>query len=481
MSGFDQRVQLRFRDRLFNLHVSGTIMTAVTTSPDNNKNPNHTPENSDSQPNLVVSLEEMPSSLFSSESPANIWTAEFSASYIEDITIKTGNFKKFSIFVEMLLSAMQRPNSTVSLDLLTWQDLDAVKNSGLPNRTKQFDDGKMYLIITYAVAFDRVHYPLPLVKQNSPKLSSNDARQKQLLQDMASLLKENDKLRYQIKSMELDAHTAQPSHNTQSTQAENELQSVLVTIRRKLRETLRRYPRDRFSQSAYDGLYKSLNDIFELAQNYHCSNQSVKATSKPQRSSQSSTHKKHQVRSYSNSSARLNRHSSPQLSERSGYKVIKSEPLVATRHDPPIRKSNSLRSNSRKPSMSPFRRFDPTQYILDKERKQADKRSLSRDHISRSRDVTRSSSINSNSSYESKIRDNTHQGRSSSKRIPTYSSQTRESSISINGERSISKSRPSYLQPGPTKKKYLDENSPTDDTIESRLAQLQMYLASVVD
>ena len=35
------------------------------------------------------------------------WSGDFQPHYIEDITTKTGNFKRFSVFVEMLVSAMK--------------------------------------------------------------------------------------------------------------------------------------------------------------------------------------------------------------------------------------------------------------------------------------------------------------------------------------------------------------------------------------
>jgi coiled-coil domain-containing protein 61 len=78
------------------------------------------------------------------------------------MTKKTGNFKKFSIFIEMLLSAFDKSTKTVSLELLSMKDLQHKQGN---------DSGKIYLIVTYAVAFDRfnyllvdarVHYPLPL-------------------------------------------------------------------------------------------------------------------------------------------------------------------------------------------------------------------------------------------------------------------------------------------------------------------------------
>jgi coiled-coil domain-containing protein 61 len=42
---------------------------------------------------------------------------------IEELTRKTGNFKRFSIFVNMLLSALSHRSDAVFIDLLTTSDL----------------------------------------------------------------------------------------------------------------------------------------------------------------------------------------------------------------------------------------------------------------------------------------------------------------------------------------------------------------------
>ncbi|RKO89358.1 hypothetical protein BDK51DRAFT_53043 [Blyttiomyces helicus] len=117
------------------------------------------------------------------------WHSAFSPHYIEEITKKTGNFKRFSVFAEMLLTSLQkarvveggrrgrrgmarkagRTNKTVMFDILTSDDLLSLKSPQNTSRSKDDpargvlkQNEKVYLILTYAVAFDRVHYPLPL-------------------------------------------------------------------------------------------------------------------------------------------------------------------------------------------------------------------------------------------------------------------------------------------------------------------------------
>ncbi|POM63976.1 Viable flagellar protein number 3 [Phytophthora palmivora] len=106
-----------------------------------------------------------------------VWTGRFPASDIEQLTRQTGNSKRFSTFVQMLLTALNRRSDTVFLDLLTAADLDLYRqrklqpgtsSEGLTSAATATNNGKRYLILTYAVEFDRVHYPLPLTQEISP-------------------------------------------------------------------------------------------------------------------------------------------------------------------------------------------------------------------------------------------------------------------------------------------------------------------------
>ena len=91
---------------------------------------------------------------------------------LEDITAKTGSFKKFGVFVRMLLSALRRSSDSVSLDMLTYHDLERVKarldDNGLPISRGLPPSRKRYLILTYMAEYDRVQYPLPLQYDDQP-------------------------------------------------------------------------------------------------------------------------------------------------------------------------------------------------------------------------------------------------------------------------------------------------------------------------
>lgn len=103
------------------------------------------------------------------------WRGEFEAAYIEDVTHKTGNFKQFSIFCNMLESAITKNSESVTLDLLTYSDLELLRNRKTGVGMRQVPppksgalNAKRYLILIYSVEFDRIHYPLPLPYAGKP-------------------------------------------------------------------------------------------------------------------------------------------------------------------------------------------------------------------------------------------------------------------------------------------------------------------------
>lgn len=94
------------------------------------------------------------------------WRSKFPTRFIEEITQRTGNAKKFDIFVRMLLSALAQESEAVYLDVLTARDLEMLRRhanpQGPPTTSTAGQSDKRYLILTYRAEFDKVHYPLPL-------------------------------------------------------------------------------------------------------------------------------------------------------------------------------------------------------------------------------------------------------------------------------------------------------------------------------
>mmetsp|Transcript_1553 Transcript_1553/g.2327 ORF Transcript_1553/g.2327 Transcript_1553/m.2327 type:complete len:493 (-) Transcript_1553:239-1717(-) len=116
------------------------------------------------------------------ETSGERWVGSFSSSYIETLTSKTGNFKRASTFARMVVSAVEGSAESVYVDLLTSADLEALRrrrhsaqpvvvNGGVIS-SKPPISNRRYLIVTYAVEFDKVHYPLPLDIENEPSAMS---------------------------------------------------------------------------------------------------------------------------------------------------------------------------------------------------------------------------------------------------------------------------------------------------------------------
>ncbi|XP_017291038.1 coiled-coil domain-containing protein 61 isoform X2 [Kryptolebias marmoratus] len=148
---------------------------------------------------------------------ADQWRGEFDPAYIEDLTRKTGNFKQFPIFCSMLESAVRKTSDSVTLDLLTYADLELLRNrkAGVVGRPRSHQQSsaltaKRYLILIYTVEFDRIHYPLPLPYVGKP--------------DPAALQKEIRTLRAEISA--LTSHGVNKSADLEIQRLRQELAAV---------------------------------------------------------------------------------------------------------------------------------------------------------------------------------------------------------------------------------------------------------------
>ncbi|OQR96089.1 viable flagellar protein number 3 [Achlya hypogyna] len=190
------------------------------------------------------------------------WGGHFPAAYIEELTKKTGNFKRFYTFVNMLVSALNHKSDSVFIDLLTYSDLELYRKRKLgksmtdTGASTPHANNKRYLILTYAVEFDRVHYPLPLnsIDHASPELLQKTIlRLKQALAEakvdggypdkqLAALQDENASLRVQIKQL-------------QSTRDGDATEAELQGAARELKELMARYQQLRKDSS------KEINEL----------------------------------------------------------------------------------------------------------------------------------------------------------------------------------------------------------------------------
>eukprot|EP00794_Sanderia_malayensis_P020309 gene20309-22306_t len=141
------------------------------------------------------------------EDNGNKWRGKFDSQYVEELTHKTGNFKQFNIFCSMLESALRKTSESVMLDLMTYADLESLrsqKSNGTSNyqhrkaNSSQLNN-KRYLIMTYTVEFDRIHYPLSL--QFIGQSDTISLRKK--IKDQHDEIKQ---LKFQLSRMKLPKH-----------------------------------------------------------------------------------------------------------------------------------------------------------------------------------------------------------------------------------------------------------------------------------
>lgn len=125
---------------------------------------------------------------------ADQWRGEFDAAAIEELTHKTGNFKQFGIFCTMLESALLKSSDSVSLELLTYSDLEMLRSRKVGITTRPPPpaavsplSAKRYLILVYSVEFDRIHYPLPLPYVGRPDPAALRRQLRELRQELAQL------------------------------------------------------------------------------------------------------------------------------------------------------------------------------------------------------------------------------------------------------------------------------------------------------
>ncbi|CAF2031266.1 unnamed protein product [Rotaria magnacalcarata] len=92
------------------------------------------------------------------------WKSSFNVHDIEKMTEKTGNFKSFNVFVDMLEDAINQRNSSVSIDLFTTDDLEFIRKKQEDQKKTSTTklSNKRYLILIYNVEYDRIYYPLSL-------------------------------------------------------------------------------------------------------------------------------------------------------------------------------------------------------------------------------------------------------------------------------------------------------------------------------
>ncbi|GFS14599.1 coiled-coil domain-containing protein 61 [Elysia marginata] len=219
---------------------------------------------------------------------ADQWRASFDAQYIEDLTHKTGNFKQFNIFVSMLESAISKTSDSVCLDLLTYNDLETLrlKKSGAASTNtaprSSHITAKRYLILTYTVEFDRIHYPLPLPYLGKPDpqalqeevrgprtdlkktrqqqvSGSNDHRMEKLLRDYRRLEREKTELEQEFAAFRREVRLSTGGNAVKDIRA---LKAVVRNLEEQLMREKTRYQRNTSKRSQeYRDLLEEVEEL----------------------------------------------------------------------------------------------------------------------------------------------------------------------------------------------------------------------------
>lgn len=344
------------------------------------------------------------------------WTGKYDTSYIEELTHKTGNFKQFHIFCNMLESAVLENCQSVSLDLLTYEDLKILreKKLGGPTRRKQKHNieeklkSKRYLIMTYTVEFDQIHYPLPLMytgtsdtgtlkeqikklRKENHTLRSNTRNGSMLDMDYEKTVQENTELKEEL------SHCHQQMQDISSGNLSKELK-VLKKVIQNLETDLvkERSKHQRLmmkKKKEYDEIVQELEDLKASERNYRvrCKNLTdelaiMKRNSRfspAVNSRKKTTPNSHNTRSASRE--RLYTSSNDRGRARNSSATRRGRPLTSRS----VSRDRSLSAGSsigmRTPSPGGYRRFDPSAYVKEKERKRKEA------EITRSRRRTQSS------------------------------------------------------------------------------------------
>ncbi|XP_065832665.1 centrosomal protein CCDC61-like [Oscarella lobularis] len=331
---------------------------------------------------LVVEVEDKTS--------AEQWRGEFEPRYIEELTHKTGNFKQFSVFCNMLQSAATQSSASVSLDLLTYEDLERLRSrqKGGGQGSKRGGGGgggggrqlgnKKYLILTYSVEFDRIHYPLPLPYQGKPDPVAQQATIRKLKNELEQLrrqltkghkrsdviqlqtayedlLKEKEDLEEAFERFRHDVKLSQAGNASKEIQV---LKKVIRTLEADLLKERTKHQRSSRRQSDQNrGLLLELEDLRTSERNLRIRVKSL--------TNELATLKKGQR------IGSLPRHKPPSYSrQRSSSGERRPRPRSRSRDED--RQEERRKPFTPSPAGARYPRFDPTAYVRDKQRKLRD-------------------------------------------------------------------------------------------------------------
>lgn len=351
------------------------------------------------------------------------WGGTFDVEYIEGLTHKTGNFKQFSIFANMLKTAILQKSDSVTLDLLTYSDLELLRQrrSGTNGMTPTVMakpicpsnlKSRRYLILIYTVEFDRIHYPLPLhfkEKLNPKSLQETVVKLRMEIKQLKEEMKSNkladfEKLQRQFDSLQKDKEIGTPSselHQERRNGGHKKEVALLKEVIKKLENDLMKEKsiHQRHQRKKAQELRELQLEVKELRSSERQLKIRIKTltnelavykrqqirparTCRRDRSSSLESMGRHSLRDRSSSRERsLSRERTGLHRERSNSRETRGKERIYSRYDNSLissrhsnnssgsKKNSFVRSRTPSPSTKNGR-FDPTAYIRNKERKQ---------------------------------------------------------------------------------------------------------------
>ena len=379
---------------------------------------------------------------------SDCWKSSFNSHYIEQVTQKTGNFKKFHVFVEMLIAALQSEgNAVVTLDLLTQSEVDQMRSaSSFSHQNFKNTNGldgqeKVYLLLIYSVAFDRVLYPLVLkrvrpsqVRQIIPQSpsthslagdfnSQNQNGDVVISRRERDILLENLRLKREIESLIGERTTVERAFNQLRSETSNQFETIkhelcqlnehngisadekqLVTVQMdkcyalieqlldELKQTQIEKQKLQFERDAtVNALRKELQEVKnELLTRSTVSSRQRSLSSSSIRTS--GTPQTNRTASHNTSSNRLKKSASIESISIAGRQhqqtLAKPTPTrgrsLSIRRPQPVKRDSSVGSTASTSSnqSTTSKRFDPTAYVRERQEKLQRRQSLTRNSTS---------------------------------------------------------------------------------------------------
>eukprot|EP00117_Sycon_ciliatum_P007953 scpid10575/ scgid10867/ Coiled-coil domain-containing protein 61 len=365
------------------------------------------------------------------------WSNDFTAKYVEDLSSKTGNFKPFATFLHMFQAALLKKSDTVGLDLLTLADLEKLRRQksgnfsslGKPLQTSN----KRYLILTYNVEFDRIHYPLVLqnrgqldpiqlltslrevqredLRSRQGRKHNRDAEAVKLRRQYDDLVAEKDEVEQQLATEREKARFADKGSDSKKTEV---LKSVIRTLEGDLIQE--RTKHQRFAAQKRDAMRDMQEELDELRSNEHTLHMRIKYLTNdlaaykrnqsygPYRPERTASAERSRGRSWSpkphtSSAPRGTRDTAPRGTR---------DPVTSWRG--PAEPSPPAPASRRQPARQSFSggakpRFDPTAYIRAREERQQEAarrrgRSMSRSPSPSAARRSRSNSVDSYAGHQ---------------------------------------------------------------------------------